>query len=514
MTAKNPLELIGQIDAHPVAETVLEISQAKLTGSLRIERGETKGIIYFQRGNAIYAVSNQRTHRLGRVFISEKVVDEAFLLKHRQITNDLQLADAVVDELLIPREVVAELTRKLCVAVITDLIGWSDGQWTFSPNSRVKEGISFDIDVPQLLIDHARALPDGRVAKRLSDPGDTFTLGKPASELQLEPHEAFLVSRFQTDTLTLAELLVVSGLSESETKRLVYLLWMRGVLVRREWKSAITDDYLGAVSTIQFRRRDLIQEKAAPPKRERVIHQKPVQLEELAAAEPIKFDLEETLKRIESAWNHYQVLGIEPSAKMDAIRKSYFGLAKFLHPDRFRREAPELARRVELAFTELALAHETLKTDEGRQSYDMKMRELEKEKALENADGPVTHQESRAAVEFERGFSLQLSGDLEGAIPYLARAVHYAPASARYHAYYGKALSADDGQRLKAQNELLTAVKLEPGNAAFRLLLAEFYVRYKLLKRAEGELVRLLEMAPDNTEARSLLDTVRAKSLN
>ena len=515
MTVLNPLELKGQIDAHPVAEILLEISQAALSGSVRVEQGDHKAVIYFQGGKAIYAVSNQRVHRLSRVFAAQQIINEEFLLKHRHITNDLQLADAVVNDLLIPREVVDDLTRDLCVTIIKALIGWRKGHWTFSPNSRLKDGIAFDIKLDSILLEHARTLSEDDVADRLSDPTDVFVLSKPASGFTLDPPDAFLVSRIDSGAMSLFDLTAVGGVSEAETKRLIYVLWTRGVLLRRNWKCAVTDDYLKAIGSVHFRLKDLIEEKKKPvPKRERVIRQKPVDLEELAAAEPVQFDLEETLKRIETAWNHYQVLGIEPSAKMDAIRKSYFGLAKLLHPDRFRREAPDLARRVESAFTELALAHETLKTDEGRQSYDMKMRELEKEKVFEKTDSPVTQQESRAAVEFERGFSLQLGGDLETAIPYLARAVHYAPANARYHAYYGKALSVDDDQRLKAQNELLTAVKLEPDNPAFRLLLAEFYVRYRLIKRAEGELVKLLEIAPDNTEARSLLDTIRAKSLN
>jgi curved DNA-binding protein CbpA len=200
---------------------------------------------------------------------------------------------------------------------------------------------------------------------------------------------------------------------------------------------------------------------------------------------------------------------------MGVIRKSYVRLAKLLHPDRYRSEPPDRLRRIEKAFTEVAQAHETLKTHDGRQSYDIKMRELEREQA--RAADPAaggSKQQDHAAAEFERGFALQLNGDLEAAVQHLARAVHYSPNVARYHAYYGKALSSDESQRHKAQNELLAAIQLEPQNGAFRLLLAEFYIRYKLLKRAEGELTRLLETSPNNREAITLLDSLRAKSLN
>ena len=106
---------------------------------------------------------------------------------------------------------------------------------------------------------------------------------------------------------------------------------------------------------------------------------------------------------------------------------------------------------------------------------------------------------------------LQLNGDLEEALPFLARAAYYAPQNARYHAYYGKALSADENQRHKAENALSTAIRLEPQNESFRLMLAEFFIRYKLMKRAEGELTRLLAISPDNKQARTLLDSIGVK---
>jgi predicted Zn-dependent protease len=189
-------------------------------------------------------------------------------------------------------------------------------------------------------------------------------------------------------------------------------------------------------------------------------------------------------------------------------------MAKLLHPDRYHNEAKELLVRVERAFTELAQAHETLKNHESRKSYDLRMRQEAdaRERARESGIAPdANKQETQAAEDFERGLRLQLEGEFESAIPFLARAVYFAPKNARYHAYYGKALSADESQRHKAEGEMQAAIKLEPDNDSFRLMLAEFFIRYNLLKRAEGELTRLLKNAPGNKEAQALLDTLRSK---
>ena len=162
----------------------------------------------------------------------------------------------------------------------------------------------------------------------------------------------------------------------------------------------------------------------------------------------------------------------------------------------------------------MAHAHETLKGAQNRELYDYRVRkelaELEKRKASGNVgnDGIQTEQ---AAENFERGFSLLMEHGHEEALPFLARAVHFAPKNARYHAYYGKALSADEKQRHKAESEMQAALKLEPNNPTFRILLAEFFIQFNLLKRAEGELKRLLDVFPNNREARDLLATLQSK---
>jgi predicted Zn-dependent protease len=101
--------------------------------------------------------------------------------------------------------------------------------------------------------------------------------------------------------------------------------------------------------------------------------------------------------------------------------------------------------------------------------------------------------------------------EYEEALPLLARAVHLAPANARYHAFYGKLLAADEKSTHKAESEMQTAVKLDPNNSVFRIMLAEFYIEVKLYRRAEGELQRLLVMFPNNKEAQDLLDSLPKK---
>jgi curved DNA-binding protein CbpA len=198
------------------------------------------------------------------------------------------------------------------------------------------------------------------------------------------------------------------------------------------------------------------------------------------------------------------------------IRGAYFTLAKMFHPDRFHRQDAALLRRVETAFTQLAQAHETLRNVDTRRAYDSKLEqeraedEIRRGAALAGESGGNMNAD-RAEQEFEHGRKLLLDDDYEAALPFLARAVHFAPLVARYHAFFGKALSQDESHRHKAENAMQQAIRLDPNNVAFRMMLAEFFVKMKLTKRAEGELTRLINMVPEHPEANALLDSLRQK---
>jgi len=514
MTVKNTFDLTARISAYPIAEIIAEVRNAGLSGSLRLERGENKAVLYFTDGRAVYAVSNQRAFRLAEILLGMGLIDHAYLAENRPISNDLQLKEKLVDTGRMRADEVDPVISSLCESVIAAVLGWADGELMFSPHARAKADLAFNIDIAQILHDHARSISADTAALRLSNLNEWFEALRIDAAIHLEPQEAFIMSRLEAAPVTLDQLISLSGLEREEALSVIYSLWLVGCLKRHGRAAAFSEQYLKAV-----RAANLELKRAKPAAAARVaVPEAPVVVEEEEYADVAtneEFDLEETLKRIESAQTYYQIFNIDPSAKVAAIRRSYYRLAKMLHPDRYRGEKPDLIARIERAFTELSSAHETLKNTDSRQGYDIKMRQAERDRSRINPTGKeLSKQEEQAAADFERGFDLQLNGQFEAALPYLARAAHYSPENARYHAYYGKALAMDETQRHKAEKELVTAMRLDPSNTAFKLLFAEFLIRNNLFKRAEGELVRLLQASPDNREARTMLDSLRAKSLN
>jgi curved DNA-binding protein CbpA len=70
----------------------------------------------------------------------------------------------------------------------------------------------------------------------------------------------------------------------------------------------------------------------------------------------------------------YEALGVDEKASVEAIRASYFALARVWHPDRLPTDLAPLRTEVESIFAHIAEAHRTLTDFEARQKYDSSKR--------------------------------------------------------------------------------------------------------------------------------------------
>lgn len=517
MNPTNNLDLQGNFIAFPLAELLVEITQARLDGSLRLSSAEQKVIVYFSGGEVVFAVSNARSSRIFDMLLRENQIDKKTLSAIPNFTSDFELTEKLIENSFLSRENVNELFIRQIENILQNTLEWKSGAWIFSPLARIKESINFKIGLNKLLAEYARKLPHEAVFHRFRSLEETFTATSlNFADFNLQPHEAFMLSRFAESKLSVEEIKMFSGLPESAAFQALYTLWLGGFLVRENWNAAFNEAKIAAISSARLQ----IKKEAAPP----VVQPKVSAPEEdsileipsgetTGSAAETEISLENYLERVETSITHYETLNVAVKAAPSEIKMAYFGLAKRFHPDHFHKEADaSLHSRIQTAFSKIAQAYETLKTAEVRESYDFKMRKelAEREKMQDATQTEIDQQQQTdlAGDNFEQGFNHLMDDNYAEAYPFLARAAHLAPNVARYRAYFGKVLSGESSQRHKAEGELQAAVKLEPDNPTFRIMLAEFFVQYNLLKRAEGELNRLLAIFPDNNEAKNLLDTL------
>ncbi|MFZ1702269.1 MAG: J domain-containing protein [Pyrinomonadaceae bacterium] len=517
MTPQSELELQGNFLMHPFAELVAEIAQSRLHGSLRTSDKDKKCVVYFKSGEIVFAVSNARTSRLFDIMLERNKLGKEDLAKIPNFANDFEFAAFLKEKNYLSKNEIDQLFVEQIEAIVVDLLTWAAGDWAFTSLARIRDGLHYGVNTTRLLLDYGRTMAVDTMLSRFRSLDEQYSLTTEMTVGEtLSPEEAFVLSRANDGQLTAEDLVNLAGMSEARALHVIYTLWLGGFLVRNDWQPAFP---IEAVAHMRHAKLELRQEAKIPNAptasipEEKATEPDAVPGTEKPAAPVIT--LEEYLKRVEESQTHYDILGVDTKTESGELKQAYFLLAKMFHPDRYHSEGGEKLKRIQNAFTMLAQAHESLKNPESRELYDYRMRkeiaEREKHEA-EGTTGSVSLQTEQAAENFERGFNLLIENASEAAIPFLARAVHYAPQNARYHAYYGKALSFDEKKRHKAESEMQAALKLDANNPTYRILLAEFFIQYNLLKRAEGELNRLLSIFPSNREAQELLDSLKAKA--
>ena len=530
MDSQNKLEINGQISKHSCAELFAEISQAKFSGSMRLSKRKEKIITYFENGEVVFAVSNARKHRLFEILLNENAIPKEKLVSIEGFIHDLHLAKKLVEEELLTQQIVDSIFSIQIKQILNTVWSWEEGNWSFSPLARIKEGISFEVDLKSELAKYSRSLQNEDILNRFKSFSESFSMNSndlDLSKLSPSPNEAFILSRMGDSAFSVDEIRSMSGLPNEELFVSLYHLWLGGVLKRKNWNSYFDEEAARKIADAK-----VTLKKSATSfeeERERELAEKEKQAAEKAAQEAAEKEekskskgiesvtLDQYLKRVDDAATHYELFDLPPDAQLSHIKKVYFSYAKNFHPDLFHNEVEDTKhQKIQNAFTEIARAYDTLKDKDSRELYDFKLRKVieaskkksKTEKTSAKDDFEAHKNANEAASQFDTGYDLLMKGKGLEAIPYLERATRLNEDNARYHAFLGKALMKDDSQRHRAENELQKAIKIDKNNTTFRMMLAELYVEIGLSARAKGELTRLLKKTPNDQDAQSLLDRI------
>lgn len=509
----------GKLNDQPLVELIREISSKGFSGSLRLEHERAKTAVYFENGQVIFAASNISTLRLREYLRKRALVSEKELANFEESRSDLSLAEALSSKGVLRREDIDSLLSTVVGDTLRVALLWAEGTWDFNERARLDETISVKVDTNNLLREASQRMPWNLVVSRFRNPNEMISRAPDASTIDnCLPAESFILSRLDSPT-KLEELIAVSGLTEEDAQRTIYGLVLSGLVKREYWQNAFRTEAAKAL-------REQTVVKRAPP---------------ISASEPEppvnrwgstneEVDLQAFLARLSDAVTYYEVLDLPRTSEANEIKDSYYALARRYHPDRFHlKSGTELHAKISSAFARITQAYETLTDPKTRSAYDLALERSKKltdaapkSEKVEAAPRPPDQSEletdsqetksGRAEHNFEEGFGALQQGRINAAITLLAAASRLEPQQARYRAYYGRALAAEERTRRLAEMELQTAVKLEPSNPTYRTMLAELYFDLKFYKRSQSELNRALELEPNNPGARSLLRKLEQSS--
>jgi len=507
----NSARMNGQLSEQPLAELIREFSEKSLGGRLRLEHERVKVVAYFDNGNFLYAAANLRTLRLREYLQKNNLLSAAELAKFEDRLTDAELIKKLCAQNLLSASAAEQVQARQVADVLRLALLWTTGTWEFESRSRLEEQVDLKIDTSALLLEAGRRLPASFIASRFKNPAETITPPAAAAfHESLLPAEAYLLARVDRP-MVLRDIVAITGLGEEDTLTLIYSLALGGLLKRDNWKSS----FRGAQQTAPAKS----EEKPAP-----------APVEQPKDTDVDLDEVESFLARIKNAKTHYDVLGVAGDVPGQNLKNVYYQLARRYHPDRFRKADATVVSRLESAFARITQAYDTLHDDGLRASYNSKLEARKKAERLgesapkatpaapdtpeqpepvaDAADSFISAAE-RAEAQFKEGFAALELGDRRVALGLFASAASAAPKEARYRAFYGHVLAGNERTRRNAEAELLAAIKLDPGNSEYRVMIAELYRDLGLKLRAKGELERAIAADPNNRKARDLLRTLK-----
>ena len=495
----------GQLNEHPLAELIREIQLHRLAGTMRLQHEAAKVAAYFEAGEVIYAASNLRELRLSEYLKKQGLATAEQLREAGNERSDLSLAAKLTELGVLDQTTAKNLIGKQVADLLRVVLLWTEGSWQFDERARLGDSIRVKLDVNPLLLQATRKLPQEFVAARFSNPTEMIRPAESPPDLNsLLASEGFVLTRVE-GPIQLNHLVSLSGLREPEALNVIYGLALAGFIDRDAWPNAIRKSGLA------------VDAPSAEKQGETSVHTLATQLDELLA-------------RLAAASSHYEILDVTETAGPGDIKSSYYALARRYHPDRFHLHAgTPLHSSIESAFAKIAQAYVTLSDPTQRAGYNAKLKarrnrpagqEVPQSSAKARPDREArtgTGNESspeddwaRAEESFQEGFVALQQGQTKAAVVNLAAAARIAPGEARFRAYYGKALAGAADTRRLAETEMQAAVKLEPGNSTYRIMLAELYCDLGFVRRAANEVKRVISADPNNAEGLKLLRRIEA----
>jgi curved DNA-binding protein CbpA len=317
-----------------------------------------------------------------------------------------------------------------------------------------------------------------------------------STRIKISLQQGYLLSRLERPH-TVQNILPTIPAGEEATKRNLLVLWAFGIL-----DSNFLTRMLPSIQTTP-------QTSAANPSSR-------VQL-----IDRIPEELQKQIEMIEQTYSslghkdYYNLLGVTTKADMPQIKTAYYKLARKFHPDRYYGlEDPIIKEKIDIIFSTINVAYETLKNSKSRHQYDSSP--LHDRRINVSTSPTETFQASPESVAkvaedyYQRAQKAYSSRNFFEAVQFLRSATQISPTVAKYWRQLGIALSKNDQWRKEAEDSFQRAVDLEPQNPENHLYLAFLYRNSDLKLRAKRCFLKVLELDPKNEVARAQVAEIDA----
>jgi len=203
---------------------------------------------------------------------------------------------------------------------------------------------------------------------------------------------------------------------------------------------------------------------------------------------------------------YYQLLGVTSESPGGQVKKSYYALARKLHPDNHMGNR-ELITPLKDLMVVISEAYKTLGNVEKRAAYD---------KRLAAMGGFSIHREKTGTAEsieewLERANECLRAQNFVGSIVWLRKCVEAAPEQALYRALLARSLGTVPQYHEEAVEHFQKAIDLDPWKEPVYVQFVELLEFMQLPERIRAVYSKLLEINPTHAKAREWLAALDAE---
>jgi len=503
--------MTGNLSQQLIAEALNAIQASAQSGSLVVRRENVTKTLRFEQGFLVDAQSSDPSEALGEMLLRMgRLSPDQLDAASKSGTSAEALSQALIAMNLVEPTQLAEFRVFHVQEIAYGLFNWVSGSFEFRSGNEPAGKSNLKLALPGLIFEAVRRITNPETVHRgLKGTDKVIRLASQfeskAETVFLKPEEAFVLSRIESSA-RISEILQISPLGLETTQKTLYGFLATGIAEFVQESTGKRQSPIPAASRAY-------RSSSAPSFQPEPIDAQEAGTEDM---ESVQSDVFLMLAKAKTK-NYYDLLSVSATASPDEIKKSYYSLAKKYHPDRYHQsKSADLKNALDVIFSTLAQAYDTLKVPATRGSYDAKVFRLETpagaspDKPAPAASPSIAAQQKLADLNYRQGRGQYDQQDYWSAIQAFRQSVRMEPEVARYRYWLAMALTKNAKWRREAEEHFLRAIELEQFNADYYVGLGMLYKEAGMQRRAESQLKQALQVNPGNKAAQEALDSLLA----
>ncbi|GEM_PF-4860408 len=225
-----------------IINVFVKIRRERLNGFLRVRKGNNWKMVFFMKGNPVYAVSNIPGELLGNLLVAARAISREELerfLKESE-AKKLRLGELLVEKGVLSRTLLQKILRKQVELKVIDLLLWNECEKEFTVQKNFDLPFIYELSTGDLLVKALRKkLTNEEITRFIEErlnfyiypaPDPVFSWG----EFELDQKERILVDIIKEKPRLVREVVSLSPLMVLGTYRILTIFIRLGMVVLQE----------------------------------------------------------------------------------------------------------------------------------------------------------------------------------------------------------------------------------------------------------------------------------------